>query len=64
MGQIVAGDRDAYQCLVESIEKFPKRDDFAMMIQDAGFHLPSKDGEEAFENLTGGVVAVHRGIKL
>ena len=64
MGQIVAGDRDAYQYLVESIEKFPKQDDFAMMIQDAGFHLPGKDGEEAFENLTGGVVAVHRGIKI
>jgi 2-methoxy-6-polyprenyl-1,4-benzoquinol methylase len=64
MGQIVAGDRDAYQYLVESIEKFPKQDYFATMIQDAGFHLPGKDGEEAWENLTGGVVAVHRGIKI
>ena len=64
MGHIVAGDRDAYQYLVESIAKFPKQDDFATMIQDAGFHLPGKDGEEAWENLTGGVVAVHRGIKI
>jgi len=60
MGQIVAGDKDAYQYLVESIEQ----DDFATMIQDAGFHLPGKDGEEAWENLTGGVVAIHRGIKI
>ena len=64
MGQIIAGDRDAYQYLVESIERFPKQEDFAAMIKDAGFHLPGKEGEDAWENLTGGVVAIHRGIKV
>jgi len=64
MGQIIAGDRDAYQYLVESIERFPKQDDFAAMIQSAGFQLPGREGEDAWENLTGGIVAIHRGIKL
>jgi 2-methoxy-6-polyprenyl-1,4-benzoquinol methylase len=64
MGQIVAGDRDAYQYLVESIDRFPKQEDFASMIQEAGLHLPGKEGEEAWENLTGGIVAIHRGIKV
>jgi 2-methoxy-6-polyprenyl-1,4-benzoquinol methylase len=64
MGQIVAGDRDAYQYLVESIERFPKQEDFANMIKDAGFHLPGKECDDAWENLTGGIVAIHRGIKV
>jgi 2-methoxy-6-polyprenyl-1,4-benzoquinol methylase len=64
MGQIVAGDRDAYQYLVESIERFPKQEDFAEMIKTAGFHLLGKDGDEAWENLTGGIVAIHRGVKV
>jgi 2-methoxy-6-polyprenyl-1,4-benzoquinol methylase len=63
MGQIIAGDRDAYQYLVESIQRFPKQEDFAAMIQEAGFLLPGKEGEDAWENLTGGIVAIHRGIK-
>ena len=64
MGQIIAGDRDAYQYLVESIERFPKQKDFAEMIKEAGFHLPGKEGEDSWENLTGGIVAIHRGIKV
>jgi 2-methoxy-6-polyprenyl-1,4-benzoquinol methylase len=64
MGQIIAGDRDAYQYLVESIERFPKQEDFALMISAAGFHLPGKENEEGWENLTGGIVAIHRGIKI
>jgi len=64
MGQIVAGDRDAYQYLVESIQKFPKQEDFAAMIQRAGFQLPGREEDGAWENLTGGIVAFHRGIKV
>jgi demethylmenaquinone methyltransferase / 2-methoxy-6-polyprenyl-1,4-benzoquinol methylase len=29
MGQVVAGDRDSYQYLVESIRKFPDQETFA-----------------------------------
>ena len=64
MGQIVAGDRDAYQYLVESIERFPTQDDFAGMIEEAGFHLPGRERNGSWENLTGGIVAIHRGIKV
>lgn len=59
IGQVVAGDRDSYQYLVESIERFPSQERFRDMIVDAGFAV-SGDG---YENLTGGVAAVHKGIK-
>jgi 2-methoxy-6-polyprenyl-1,4-benzoquinol methylase len=39
LGQVLAGDRDSYQYLVESIERFPTQPRFARMMKDAGFHL-------------------------
>ncbi|KAA8644497.1 hypothetical protein EYZ11_003023 [Aspergillus tanneri] len=59
IGQLVAGDRDSYQYLVESIEKFPSQEEFRGMIQKAGFMIPGR----GFENLTGGIAAIHKGIK-
>ena len=59
IGQIVAGDRDSYQYLVESIEKFPNQEDFAGMIQQEGFMVPGR----GWEDLTGGIAAIHKGIK-
>ncbi len=58
MGQIVAGDRDSYQYLVESIRKFPDQDRFAEMIRKAGFGLVK------YRNLTMGVAALHSGWKI
>ena len=58
MGQIVAGDRDSYQYLVESIRKFPDQDRFAEMIRRAGF------GQVKYRNLTMGVAALHSGWKI
>jgi len=58
VGQIVTGDRAAYQYLVESIRKFPRPKDFARMIETAGFRRVS------FKLLTGGVVAIHSGWRL
>ncbi|MDZ4096968.1 MAG: bifunctional demethylmenaquinone methyltransferase/2-methoxy-6-polyprenyl-1,4-benzoquinol methylase UbiE [Paracoccaceae bacterium] len=58
MGQIIAGDRDSYQYLVESIRKFPDQETFATMIRTAGF------GQVKFRNLTMGVAALHSGWKL
>ncbi|WP_431297564.1 bifunctional demethylmenaquinone methyltransferase/2-methoxy-6-polyprenyl-1,4-benzoquinol methylase UbiE [Tabrizicola sp. BL-A-41-H6] len=58
MGQIVAGDRDSYQYLVESIRKFPDQETFAAMIRAAGF------GQVKYRNLTMGVAALHSGWKL
>ena len=64
IGQLVAGDRDSYQYLVESIERFPSQREFAGMVEEAGFLLPGEMGEEGgWENLMGGIAAVHRGIK-
>jgi 2-methoxy-6-polyprenyl-1,4-benzoquinol methylase len=59
IGQLVAGDRESYQYLVESIEKFPSQEEFRGMIQKAGFMIPGR----GFENLTGGIAAIHKGIK-
>jgi 2-methoxy-6-polyprenyl-1,4-benzoquinol methylase len=59
IGQLVAGDRDSYQYLVESIERFPSQEDFRDMIVEAGFVV----GGRGYEDLTGGVAAIHRGMK-
>ena len=58
VGQVVTGDRAAYQYLVESIRKFPRPRDFARMVETAGFRRVS------FKPLTGGVVAIHSGWRL
>ncbi|KAG6698750.1 hypothetical protein I3842_08G034600 [Carya illinoinensis] len=58
IGELVAGDRDSYQYLVESIRRFPPQETFASMIADAGFQRVE------YENLVGGVVSIHSGLKL
>ncbi|KAE8673592.1 2-methoxy-6-polyprenyl-1,4-benzoquinol methylase [Hibiscus syriacus] len=58
LGEVVAGDRESYQYLVESIRRFPPQEKFASMIADAGFQ------KVKYENLVGGVVAIHSGIKI
>lgn len=68
IGQIVAADRDSYQYLVESIERFPKQSDFARMIREAGFILPGRmPGDDSvagsWEDLSMGIAAIHKGIK-
>lgn len=59
IGQLVAGDRDSYQYLVESIDRFPRQDRFRDMIADAGFAVAGR----GWEDLTGGVAAIHKGMK-
>ncbi|OXB70246.1 UNVERIFIED_CONTAM: hypothetical protein H355_012823 [Colinus virginianus] len=57
LGAVVAGNRDAYQYLVESIRRFPDQEAFAAMLSAAGFlHV-------SYSNILGGVVAVHSGFK-
>ncbi len=58
MGQMVTGDRDSYQYLVESIRKFPEQERFAEMIRTAGF------GQVKYRNLSLGIAALHSGWKL
>ena len=55
VGAAVAGDRDSYQYLVESIRRFPDQARFAAMIAQAGFK------REGWTNFTGGVAALHHG---
>lgn len=47
IGQVVAADRDSYQYLVESIERFPSQPEWAAMIADAGFLIPGDVGRES-----------------
>jgi len=58
MGQIVAGDRDSYQYLVESIRKFPDQEAFAGLIRQAGFD------QVKYRNLSMGIAALHSGWKI
>jgi demethylmenaquinone methyltransferase/2-methoxy-6-polyprenyl-1,4-benzoquinol methylase len=58
LGEVVAGDRDAYEYLVDSIRKFPPQAEFARRIEAAGF------ARVAYENLSAGVVAIHSGWRL
>ena len=57
-GQVVAGDRDSYQYLVESIRRFPDQETFAEMIREAGFARVS------YRNLSMGIAALHSGWKI
>jgi 2-methoxy-6-polyprenyl-1,4-benzoquinol methylase len=65
IGQLVAGDRDSYQYLVESIERFPDQKTFSGMIADAGFEIPARVGDSAggWEDLSGGIACIHKGVK-
>lgn len=57
MGSLIAGDRDSYQYLVESIRKHPDQETLKRMMEKAGFD------RVRYHNLTGGVVALHVGYK-
>ncbi|KAF8724905.1 hypothetical protein AX14_008472 [Amanita brunnescens Koide BX004] len=64
LGTILAGDRDSYQYLVESIRRFPPQDEFAQMIRDAGFATGKDVDGGAWTNLWGGISCIHTGIKV
>ena len=57
LGQWIAGDADSYRYLAESIRMHPGQQELKAMMHDAGF------GHVDYHNLTGGVVALHVGIK-
>jgi demethylmenaquinone methyltransferase/2-methoxy-6-polyprenyl-1,4-benzoquinol methylase len=58
LGALIGKDRDAYQYLVESIRTFPDQPSFAASITQAGFkHVK-------WQNLTGGIAALHSGWKV
>ncbi len=57
MGKWVANDSESYRYLAESIRKHPDQETLLGMMEDAGFVNCQ------YHNMTGGIVAVHRGIK-
>ena len=57
LGQLVAGDADSYRYLAESIRMHPGQEELKAMMKKSGF------GHVDYHNLTGGVVALHVGIK-
>jgi demethylmenaquinone methyltransferase/2-methoxy-6-polyprenyl-1,4-benzoquinol methylase len=57
LGRWVAGDEDSYRYLAESIRMHPDQEALRQMMKAAGF------GHVDVHNLTGGVVALHVGIK-
>jgi demethylmenaquinone methyltransferase / 2-methoxy-6-polyprenyl-1,4-benzoquinol methylase len=58
IGKVVTGDGQPYRYLVESIRMFPKQEEFADMMREAGFN------KVTYRNLTGGVVAIHSGWRI
>ena len=58
MGDLVAKDADSYRYLAESIRMHPDQETLKGMMEQAGFERCD------VHNMTGGIVAVHRGFKL
>jgi len=57
IGQLIANDADSYRYLAESIRMHPGQNELKNMMEDAGLE------KVEYFNLTGGVVAAHRGYK-
>ena len=57
LGKRVAGDSDSYQYLAESIRKFPDQETLKGLMQDAGLE------DCSYHNLSGGIVAMHKGFR-
>lgn len=57
LGQLIARDAASYRYLAESIRMHPDQKTLVGMLESAGFEGCS------FHNLTGGIVAIHRGYK-
>lgn len=57
-GQAIAGDRDSYQYLVESIRKFPDQKKLAERMRAVGLE------RVRYENLSVGIAAIHSGWRI
>ena len=58
IGEKVAGDRESYQYLVESIRAFPKQKDLVRRMEAVGFKSCQ------YKDLSMGIVAIHQGVKI
>jgi demethylmenaquinone methyltransferase/2-methoxy-6-polyprenyl-1,4-benzoquinol methylase len=57
LGKRVAGDADSYQYLAESIRRFPDQETLLRMMREAGLE------DCRYHNLSGGIVALHKGFR-
>ncbi|MCA1557668.1 MAG: class I SAM-dependent methyltransferase, partial [Acidobacteria bacterium] len=57
IGGLVSGSSSAYEYLPASVSRFPDQQQLAAMMRDAGFE------EVEYENLTGGIAALHMGTR-
>jgi demethylmenaquinone methyltransferase/2-methoxy-6-polyprenyl-1,4-benzoquinol methylase len=57
LGQLVANDADSYRYLAESIRMHPDQDTLRGMMEQAGLERCD------YHNLSGGIVAIHRGFR-
>jgi demethylmenaquinone methyltransferase/2-methoxy-6-polyprenyl-1,4-benzoquinol methylase len=57
LGRRVAGDSDSYQYLAESIRRFPDQETLKAMMEGAGLE------DCRYHNLSGGIVALHKGFR-
>jgi len=57
LGKLIANDENSYRYLAESIRKHPPQEQLVQMMEKAGFE------DVSFRNLTGGIVAIHRGVR-
>ena len=55
IGGVVSGSKNAYVYLPASVQKFPDQSQLSLLMEEAGFD------QVQFENLTGGIAALHMG---
>jgi demethylmenaquinone methyltransferase/2-methoxy-6-polyprenyl-1,4-benzoquinol methylase len=53
LGGVISGSRSAYTYLPDSVQRFPDQLELSILMERAGF------GEVTYENLTGGIAALH-----
>lgn len=57
LGGLIAGNRQAYLHLTESIRTFPSPDELVKLLEDIGFR------KVAYKRLTNGIAVIHTGVK-
>jgi len=57
LGALISGQRSAYRYLPESVQQFPSQRELTAMMNGAGFR------DVTYRNLSGGIAALHSGLK-
>ena len=58
IGGMISGSRSAYEYLPDSVSRFPDQETLSAMMSEAGF------ADVTFQNLTGGIAALHTGRRM